>query len=91
MDSSKQTAVKFSTFQSWNLTCIGYNTYEDVSYISKVWCKICAANKGKLYQHHAVKGATEEAAERFVDGTEFVTKHLVWFFTLIDIRFLGII
>ena len=37
----------------------------------------CAANKDKIYLHQAVKGATKTATERFINGTNFVTKHPV--------------
>ena len=33
-----------------------------------------SVQKIKFYQHHAVKGATRIAAERFVKGTNFITK-----------------
>ena len=36
-------------------------------YVYQVWCKICAANKAKIYRHQAVKGATKTAAERFIN------------------------
>ena len=45
--------------------------------VYQIQCKICAANKDKVYCHQAVKGATEAAAERFINGTNFVTKHSV--------------
>ena len=37
--------------------------------VYQVWCKICAANKAKIYRHQAVKGATKTAAERFINHT----------------------
>ena len=46
-------------------------------YVYQVWCKISAANKDKVYRHQAVKGATKTAAEHFINGTNFVTKHSV--------------
>ena len=45
--------------------------------VYQVWCKICAANKDKIYRHQAVKGATKTGAERFINGSSFVTKHSV--------------
>ena len=45
--------------------------------VYQVWCKICAANKGKIYRHQEVKGTTKTAAECFINGTNFVTKHFV--------------
>ena len=82
MESSKKTTVKLFTFQTWNVTYIGYKSElkEGVAYVSQVWCKVCASNKGKLYERHAVKGATEAAAESFANGTDFTTKHLVQIF-----------
>ena len=63
-------------------TYIGYKSElkEGVAYVSQVWCKVCASNKGKLYERHAVKGATKTAAESFANGTDFATKHLVQIF-----------
>ena len=43
--------------------------------VYQVWCKICAANKDKIYYHQAVKGTTKPATECFINGTNFVTKH----------------
>ena len=44
-------------------------------YVYQVCCKICDANKDKIYRHQEVKGATKTAAKRFINGTNFVTKH----------------
>lgn len=76
---SKKTNVKLPTFETWNLRRIGHKCElkEGVTYFSHVWCKVGRFHNGKLYQHHAVKGATKTAAERFVDGRDFVTKYSV--------------
>ncbi len=78
-NSKEKKTVKLQTFLSWKATDIGYTTFTkgETVYVNKVWCKVCVANKGKLYQHTAVKGATKEAAQRYIDGTDFVTKHTV--------------
>ena len=46
-------------------------------YVCQVWCKTCAANNDKIYCHHEVKGTTKSAAECFISGANFVTKHSV--------------
>ena len=69
------------TFDFQVNSVIGYKIEQkgEIDYVSEVWCKICAANKGKLYQHHAVKGATRIAVERFVNETNFITKNFLFY------------
>ena len=38
-------------------------------YVYQVWCKICAANKDKIYRHQALNGVTKTTAKRFINGT----------------------
>ena len=77
-DSAKGNMIRLSTFKSWGLNMFGVKTKKNDQgeYVYQVWCKICAANKDKIYRHQ-VKGATKAAAERFINGTNFVTKHSI--------------
>ena len=61
------------------LICLGLKQKKNDQdeHVYQVLCKICAANKDKIYCHQAVKGATKTAAECFINGTNFVTKHSV--------------
>ena len=78
-DSAKGSMISFSTFKSWGLNMLGVKTKKNDQgeYVYEVWCKICAANKGKIYRYQEVKDATKAAAEHFINGTNFVTKHSV--------------
>ena len=49
-------------------------------YVYQFWCKICAANKDKIYHHQALNGVTKTTAKRFINGTNFVTKLYVSYF-----------
>ena len=61
------------------LICLGLKLKKNDQdkYVYQVWYEICAANKDKIYCHQEVKGATKTTAERFINGTNFVTKHSV--------------
>ena len=76
-DSTKGNMIRLSTFKSWGFNMFGVKTKknDEGEYVDQVWCKICAANKDKIYRHQEVKGATNTAAERFINGTNFVTKY----------------
>ena len=78
-DSAKGNMIRLSTFKSWdlNMFCVKTKKSDRGEYVYQVWCKICAANKDKIYRHQEVKGATKAAAERFFNGANFVTKHSV--------------
>ena len=78
-DSAKGNMIRLSTFKSWGLNMFRVKTKKNDrgEYLYQVWCKICAANKDKIYRHQEVKGATKAAAERFNNGTNFVTKHSI--------------
>ena len=65
--------IHLSTFKSWGFNMFGVKTKKMV----KTNMFIKSANKDKTYRHQEVKGATKTAAERFINGTNFVTKHSV--------------
>ena len=46
-------------------------------YDIKSGVKYVLQTKAKIYCHQEVKGPTKTAAERFINGTNFVTKHSV--------------
>ena len=76
-DSTKGNVICLSMFKSWGFNMFGVKTKKDDQdeCVYQVWCKICAANKDKIYYHQAVKGTTKPATECFINGTNFVTKH----------------
>ena len=77
-NSTKGNMIRLSTFKSWGFNMLGVKTKKNEGeYVDQVWCKICAANKDKIYRHQEVKGTTKTAAERFINGTNFVTKDFV--------------
>ena len=78
-DSTKGNMIRLSTFKSWGLNMFRVKTKKNDQdeYVCQVWCKTCAANNDKIYCHHEVKGTTKSAAECFISGANFVTKHSV--------------
>ena len=77
-NSTKGNMIRLSTFKSWGFNMLGVKTKKNEGeYVDQVWCKICAANKDKIYRHQEVKVATKTATENFINGTNFVTKHSV--------------
>ena len=78
-NSTKANMIRLSTFKSWGFNMFGVKTKENDrdEYVFQVWQKICAENKNKIDRHQAVKGATKTAAERFINGTNFVIQHSV--------------
>ena len=78
-DSAKGNMIRLSTFKSWGFNMFGVKTKKNDQdkYVYQVWCKICAANKDKIYRHQEVKSTTKTAAEHFINDTNFVTKHSV--------------
>ena len=78
-DSTKGNMICLSTFKSWGFNMFGVKTKKNDQdeYVYQVWCKICAANKDKIYRHQEVKSTTQTAAEHFINDTNFVTKHSV--------------
>ena len=71
--------VKLQTFKSWNFEEFGFKILEEngISYVNYVWCKIHAKNKERIKQVPSVKGISKNVADVFIDGTNYVTKHMV--------------
>ena len=68
------------TFDKWAVSgVLGHKTVIEsgLEYVYFVWCKVCAANKGKILKHPVVKGATKVAADTYINGTNVVTKYSV--------------
>ena len=78
-NSTKGNMIHLPMFKSWGFNMFGVKTKKNDQdkYVYQVWYEICAANKDKIYCHQEVKGATKTTAERFINGTNFVTKHSV--------------
>ena len=72
--------VLLQTFLKWSVdNVIGYNTEDsdNKTWIIKVWCKLCAAQKAGIIRDSRVKGQIKKEIDRFASGTNFVTKHSV--------------
>ena len=85
MTSTKGVKVQLSTFNKWGVSgVLGFKTSLEngIDYVDFVWCKLCAANKGNVFKHSAIKGATKSAAETYINGTNVITKHTVSFILL---------
>ena len=80
MDGSKGNKVLLSTFLKWSVdNIIGYKTIEagGCTYVYYVWCKVCARNKSSIMQHPNCKGKVKDSLKKYIEGTNFVTKHTV--------------
>lgn len=78
---TKGNRVYLATFNKWdkekNIKKIfGYKTSNEdgCTYVTEVWCKICAANKDSFGNHPNLKGPVLESAQRFIKGTNNVNK-----------------
>ena len=71
--------VKLQTFKSWNFEEFGFKILEEngILYVNYVSRKKCAKNKECIKEDPSVKGAPKNAADVFMDGTNYVTKHTV--------------
>ena len=75
----KGNSVKLSTFNAWGYSSvIGIKTKvkDGATYVNFVWCKVCSKFKNCVLNQN-VCGATKEAADVFVNGTNVVTKFTV--------------
>ena len=75
---AKGKSIEISTFKKWGLCQTFGHTTEmrnERQMVISVWCKICAKNKSAVMQHPNCKGPIKTAVMRFIDGTNFVTKH----------------
>ena len=80
MSTIKGNRVKLCTFLSWGVSgIIGHKEVIEngVVFVNFVWCKLCGKNITCVLQHPSVKGASKKAADCFIDGTTFVSKHTV--------------
>ena len=71
--------VKLQMLKSWNFEEFGFKILQEngILNVNYVWCKICAKNKECIKQDPSVKGASKNVADIFIDGTNYVTKHMV--------------
>ena len=71
--------VKLQTLKNWNFEEFGFIILEEngILNLNYVCCKICAKNKECIKQDPSVKGASKNVADIFIDGTNYVTKHMV--------------
>lgn len=72
-------SVRLQTFLSWGVSeIIGRvtETQTDQSEkVVKIWCKVCAKHAHKV--RCSLRGKALHDFERYVQGTEFITKHTV--------------
>ena len=45
------------------------------TYVTKIWCKLCAKYKRQIQQDPSLKGAAISSSKAFTEGTNVVTKH----------------
>ena len=76
----KGISKELSTFLRWGKSdVIGHHVEEldGKSYVTKIWCKLCAKYRIQIINHPLCKGAAAVAVKSFADGTESVTKFQV--------------
>ena len=69
------------TFISWGKEgTIGHEKVIENSktYVTKIWCKLCAKYKRQIQQDPSMKGAAISSSKAFTEGTNVVTKHQVF-------------
>ena len=49
--------------------------------VNHIWCKVCAAHKNYIVTE--LKGNAKQSAQAFIHGTNVVTKHRVWIFSVL--------
>lgn len=84
MSFNTKRTVTLKTFLGWGVEgSIGHKTKEEkgTTYVSLVWCKTCAKYKDVIFRNPSIKGATKEAAETYIKGTDVVTKFSVSYFS----------
>jgi hypothetical protein len=71
----KGASVRLETFQSWGVGEIIGHQVDDNNQVTLVWCKWCAKHADKL--RGGMQGQALNDFEKYVQGSEFVTKHTV--------------
>ena len=56
---------------------------EGKTLLNYVWCKVCAKFKTQIESSSNVKGSEKTSASAFINGTNSVTKHQVWIYSVI--------
>ena len=82
----KGNSIELSTFLKYGLTeVISHKTAEAGGKIlvNYVWCKVCAKFKTQIESSSNVKVSAKTSALAFINGTNSVTKHQVWIFSVI--------
>ena len=49
--------------------------------VNHIWCKVCAAHKNDIVNQ--LKGNSKQGAQALIQGTNVVTKHQVWIFSVL--------
>ena len=79
--------VELSTFLTWGKKVIRQKTLSLPNgkiMVNHIWCKVCAAHKNDIVNQ--LKGNAKQSAQAFIQGTNVVTKHQVWIFSVLFLR-----
>ena len=78
-EGEKGNSVELGTFKNWGHNLIGYKTIQkkEKTYVNFVWCKVCAKHKNALKSNPACQGQAKIALQKYIEGTNFVSKHTV--------------
>ena len=76
----KMPTVQLATFLNWNVKhaiCFETTKEDGKELISKIWCQTCARQFEKIYSDTRIRGQAKNEVKKYVDGTNFETKHSV--------------
>ena len=77
--------VELSTFLTWEKKeVIRHKTLSLPNgkiMVNPIWCKVCAGHKNDIVNQ--LKRNAKQSAQAFIQGTNVVTKHQVWIFSIL--------
>ena len=79
-DVQKGNYVQLSTFQKWNIGDVtGYKTQviDSKNMVVLVWCKTCARHVNEIRKDPKIRGTALREIDKYVMGTNYVTKWTV--------------
>ena len=80
MNNIKGNKIELVTFKKWGKAgVIGHEVQEinGKSYVTKVWCKICAKHSNAIRECSFFRGSAKASLNAFISGTTAVTKYQV--------------
>lgn len=71
--------MQLSTFKSWNFDAIGFEkkVIDGATFVCTVWCNVCRRQEKNVMRDNRIRGAARTSLRKYIDSTNFVTKHNV--------------